>query len=105
MTERLKIQADRAKRSPNFNDYLAGNITFNELLIIGYKAETGCSQFHTFKQWKERGFSVLKGSKGFPIFSRPISVIKAEQGKEVNEEQSKLFGTCYLFNESQVEKK
>lgn len=77
----------------------------NEMLILQYKAETGATIFRTFKQWKEQGFSVKKGEKGFPIFSRPISAIKAEQGKDSSPEESKFFGTCYLFHENQVEKR
>lgn len=104
MTERLKVTANQAKKSPAYNAVLSGELTFNELLVMMYKAETGCTQFHTFKQWKERGFNIIKGSKGFPIFSRPINVIKAEQGKE-SDDSDKFFGTCYLFNENQTQRK
>lgn len=104
MTSRLKTIAAQVKKSPGYAQVLNGSLTFNELLILGYKAQTGCTQFHTFKDWKKRGFNIIKGSKGFPIFSRPINVIKAEQGKE-STDNDKFFGTCYLFNESQVKAK
>lgn len=77
-------------------------LTMNELLLITYKAETGANTFKTFKQWKESGKTVQKGEKGFPIFSRPIGVIKEEKGKEASQNDFKYFGTCYLFNELQV---
>lgn len=75
----------------------------NEFLIACYKAETGQEDFRTFKSWKDAGMMVKKGERGFPIFSRPVSVIKAEKGKEANEEEAGLFGTCYLFHSGQVE--
>lgn len=102
MNATLKTQAESIRK---FNPlFLSGQLSMNEILIEQYKAETGCSQFKTFKAWKEAGYKIKKGSKGFPIFSRPIAVIKAEKGKETTPEENKYFGTCYLFNESQVEK-
>jgi hypothetical protein len=101
MTTRLKERAQQVKPMLLLNQ----GLSMNELLILQYKAETGCTIFRTFKAWKDQGFSVKKGEKGFPIFSRPIAAIKAEQGKEASPEENKFFGTCYLFNENQVEKK
>jgi len=81
---------------------ISPNLTMNELLVIQYKAETGATTFKTFKQWKEEGKMIRKGERGYPVFSRPIGVIKAEKGKEARPEENKHFGTCYLFNENQV---
>jgi antirestriction protein ArdC len=81
---------------------ISPNLTMNELLVIQYKAETGATFFKTFKQWKEEGKMIRKGERGYPVFSRPIGVIKAEKGKEARPEENKYFGTCYLFNEMQV---
>jgi len=81
-----------------------GEMSMNEMLVHTYKVQTGATFFRTFKAWKELGFFVKKGEKGFPIFSRPIGVIKTENGKEANQEDYSRFGTCYLFHENQVEK-
>lgn len=81
------------------------SMKMNDLLLECYKSETGCNDFRKFNQWKEAGYKVKKGSKGFPVFSRPVGVIKEEKtGQAQNEDSYKFFGTCYLFNESQVEK-
>jgi antirestriction protein ArdC len=77
-------------------------LSMNDILLIQYKAETKATTFKTFKQWKETGKVVKKGERGYPVFSRPIGVIKAEKGKEARPEENKYFGTCYLFNENQV---
>ena len=84
---------------PNLN-----GMTMNEMLVHTYKIQTGAKFFRTFKTWKEMGFFVKKGEKGFPIFSRPIGILKAEKGKETNDDDFSRFGTCYLFHENQVEK-
>jgi len=79
------------------------NGNLNALILAMYKAQTGCKVFKTFAQWKAEGFKIIKGSKGYPVFSRPINTIKAEKGQEADQE-SKFFGTAILFNESQVSK-
>ena len=79
-------------------------MSMNELLVSSYKAQTGAKHFRTFKQWKDEGFSIIKGSKGFPVFSRPIGILKELKGQEAGPELFKMFGTCYLFNELQVKK-
>lgn len=76
----------------------------NQYILNVYKAQTGAKVFKTFKQWKDEGYTIIKGSKGYPIFSRPIGAIKASQGKEASTEEFKYFGTAILFNELQVKK-
>jgi len=99
MNTELKTLAKKVKPT------LPDGMGMNEYLVNMYKAQTGCINFRTFKAWKDAGFSIKKGSKGYPIFSRPIGIIKTEKGKEASEEDYSRFGTCYLFNESQVEKR
>ena len=79
-------------------------MTVNEYLLQTYKRETGCTTFRTFKQWKELGFSIIAESKGYPVFSRPIGVLKEQRGKEATTEEMSYFGTAYLFNENQVKR-
>jgi hypothetical protein len=81
------------------------NGSFNTYILEMYKAQTGATTFKTFKQWKDEGYLIIKGSKGFPVYSRPISKIKEERGLQPNEQEGKYFGTAILFNEHQVMKK
>lgn len=76
--------------------------TFNNFLIAYYTKLTGGTTWNTFKKWKELGYTVKKGESSFPVFSRPLSAIQQETGKEVIESHVKLFFTCHLFNEKQV---
>ena len=101
-----------AKRNALFNltvDLIplakAQGVKVNDLLIEMYAKQIGCSKFdlNTFFGWKEKGFRVKKGEKGFPIWSRPKDVIKEEKtGQEANDEH-KFFGLAYMFHKGQVE--
>jgi len=75
----------------------------NAALIAFYQMETGRRDFRTFKNWKDAGYSVKKGEKGYPIFSRPVRVIEEETGKVINKSGKMKFLTCYLFHDGQVE--
>lgn len=83
----------------------ASGVKVNDLLIEMYAKEIGCSKsdFHTFWGWKEKGYKVKKGEKGFAIWSRPKDVIHEERtGQEANDEH-KFFGLAYMFHKGQVE--
>lgn len=78
--------------------------SINPMLISYYQAETGQTDFRTFKGWRDAGYMVKKGEHGYQIFSRPISAIKEEKGQQPETGDHKHFGTCYLFHAGQVEK-
>ena len=62
------------------------------------------SEFHTFKDWKEMGFNVIKGSKAFFIWSKPKKAKKkSENEDEENDKEFKMYGIAHLFSNSQVE--
>lgn len=98
LSKKLKAEAPKAGDGSIES---AGGV--NAMLLAAYRGETGREDFRSFKKWKEAGYKVKKGEKGFPVWSRPIGYIKAEQGKEVSAEEGQHFGTCYLFHDGQVE--
>lgn len=103
LSEGTKLLQAKAKQvKENFSDLLKGDVTINSLIVEIYKIETGAEKFETFKTWKDSGYMVKKGEKGFPVFSRPSKAIKEEQGKSTEGERS-YFYTAYLFNETQVQ--
>ena len=104
MTDRKKELLDIAKKARQMIGETRSNGTVNEYILSIYKKQTGAITFRTFKGWKDAGFSVKKGEKGYPVFSRPIGVIKSEKNKEADSEDFKRFGTAYLFNEFQINK-
>tara|TARA_Y100000401_G_C8321737_1_gene225710 strand:- start:1109 stop:1438 length:330 start_codon:yes stop_codon:yes gene_type:complete len=62
----------------------------------------GNQKLNTFKKWKNQGFKVKKGEKGYLFFSAPKQVKVKTKAEE--EATYSRFMKCYLFAESQVEK-
>lgn len=79
--------------------------TVNEGLIETYKEENpGAEEFNTFNQWKEKGYTINKGSKAFIIWGQPRKAQQVPEGSEEPEEY-KYWPICYLFSNEQVFKK
>lgn len=89
-------------------------LTINQILLMYYKAETGCKDFRRFDQWKEAGYKIKKGESAFRVWGSPVKAKKTANGEsfeesaETAEEGSaakkyKFWPMCCLFNESQVE--
>ena len=63
-----------------------------------------------YKEWKNEGYQVKKGSKAFMFWARPLPNIKREkalkEGREPDKEEDEFryFPLCYLFSNKQVEK-
>jgi hypothetical protein len=83
----------------------AKNVKVNDLLIDMYAQKLGCgkSDFNTFFGWKEKGFKVKKGEKGYAIWSRPKDVIREEKTGQPADDETKFFGLSYMFHKGQVE--
>ena len=84
--------------------------TLNEALIQYYRKTENDEEliFKTFNQWKEEGFSVIKGSKAFKVWSAKIKATTMEAGPEgesAKAKEYKFFNVCCLFSSNQVEKK
>lgn len=79
----------------------AGQFTnLNEALIqVAYKNETH-QEFKTFNQWKKDGYTILKGSKAFPVWAQPVKSTKPKEG--ASPEDYEFFPVCYLFSNAQV---
>jgi len=87
----------------NYND----EENVNSLLISYYlDSLPRGAELQSFFTWKQRGYSIKKGSVGFMIWGRPR--IKGDFKKLANndtENELKYFPISYLFSSEQVEKK
>jgi len=99
-----KGQVNKAMEKGNTNIamYWASR-TLNSIIIEVFYKKDGNTEFKTFKEWKEEGKKIIKGSKGFVIWGRPIGTQKAEEGKETDEEEINYFPISHLFSNKQVE--
>ena len=87
----------------------AGCLTINEAIKRKHALSTGQREWNTFKGWKEAGFSVQKGEKGFLIWGAPREFKKTVEAQDVKtgeageiEQKYKTFPVCYLFHCGQV---
>ena len=72
--------------------------TINACLELIYRRETGQTEWKTFLGWKEAGYGVVKGEKGFPIWGRPIE--RKDGGTD--ERGLEFFPVSNLFHAGQV---
>jgi len=97
--EILKIKEDMGKLGEKY----AEAHTMNQKLSVHYditELATG-----TFKMWKDKGYKVVKGSKSYKFWSKPIKAKKKEaEGEETKETKYKFFNVAHVFTSEQVEK-
>lgn len=74
--------------------------TVNEAIIeVAYKSPEH-QEFKKFNEWKKLGFTILKGSKAFPVWAQPVKGKKKEELEEGKEFE--FFPICFLFSNNQV---
>ena len=74
----------------------------NDGLLTLYDNEQGQTcDYNTFHQWKEKGFTILKGARAFCVWGQPRNASQTPEGSEEPEEY-KYWPICYLFSELQV---
>lgn len=83
-----------------------GCYTLNACLEVIYREQTGQTEFHTFNDWKAKGFIVRKGEKGFMLWSTPKTFtidtkLVDEKGEPVKESVER-FALAYVFHAGQV---
>jgi hypothetical protein len=84
---------------PEFEDW-----TINEILMAVLYNRKGDREFKKFREWKEEGYTIKKGEKGFMLWAQPLSELKKQEGEEPDPEgdDSSFFPVCYLFSNEQV---
>lgn len=83
-----------------------GCYTLNACLEVTYREQTGQTEFHTFNDWKAKGFIVRKGEKGFMLWSTPktftIDTKMVDEKGEPVKESVERFALAYVFHARQV---
>ena len=115
----LMIQTARSMEQAAFLE--AQPLNYFILKFVYAPAEEGTTEFKKFNEWKNEGYTIIKGSKAFPVWSQPTKREKKEQDGEsepapvwmenadgtTGEEGSthserERFNMCYLFSNLQV---
>lgn len=78
--------------------------TVNEGLATMY-AQDGHTELKSYRQWKETGFQVKKGSTALLFWGEPIQRNKPQeqQPQPDEEDTSKFYPLAYLFSQKHVE--
>lgn len=76
----------------------------NEGLAM-YYAEQGHSTLKSYRQWKEDGYQVKRGSKALLMWGQPKTYGKQEEqaSKPDEEKEKEFFPLAYVFSNLQVE--
>ena len=116
----LMIQTAKSMEHAAFLE--AQPLNYFILKFVYAPAEEGTTEFKKFNEWKNEGYTIIKGSKAFPVWSQPTKREKKEQDGEsepaptpalmenangTGEEDStrherERFNMCYLFSNLQV---
>ena len=75
----------------------------NTIILEDFYSQDGHEEFNLFREWKEQGYKIKKGSRAFTIWGRRRKGTKAEAESE-EEKEFKFFPLAYLFSNKQVEK-
>ena len=76
--------------------------SINEGLTDIYsKSDQAINEFNTFWQWKDKGYTIVKGSKAFLIWGQPRKGSQIPEGSTEPDEY-KYWPICYLFANTQV---
>jgi len=78
-------------------------IGVNEALVMSYK-DKNHKKFHTFMDWKEKGFMVKRGAKAFCVWSGPLKKEVENKKGEKEESETGFFGIAHIFSNYQVDK-
>lgn len=83
-----------------------GCYTLNACLEVIYREQTGQTEFHTFRDWKAKGYSVKRGEHGFMLWSTP-KTFTFETGAvdakgEPEKETVERYALAYVFHAGQV---
>ena len=71
----------------------------NTGLIALYSCD-GHTEFHTFNEWKKRGYKIVKGCEGFPVWGKPKQrTVTSETGEDREDD---FYPMSYLFSNLQV---
>ena len=79
--------------------------TINEgLKDLYFEENPRITDFNTFNQWKEAGYTIKKGAKAYLFWGQPRKVEQTPEG-ETEPQEFKYFPLAYLFADTQVYKR
>jgi hypothetical protein len=100
----IKKQLESGTLPPKY----AGCNTINEVIQRSYEITTGQNIWNSFHGWKVNGYTINKGERGFPVWSRPAGK-QTEESDEADTEDTETkpnhwasYRVAYIFHAGQV---
>ena len=75
--------------------------SINDGIQESYIEETSQTLWHTFHEWKDEGFNVVKGQHGFPVWATPR---KLKKDTDTDKATGRTwYPIAYIFHAGQVQ--
>lgn len=99
----IKKQLESGTLPPKY----AGCNTVNEVIQRSYEISTGQTIWNSFHGWKMNGYTINKGERGFPVWSRPAGKQTEESDEADTDTETKQshwasYRVAYIFHAGQV---
>lgn len=112
--EKLEMLRQLSEEARDIREFEGLDCTINELIIEHFYKDERHHTFKKFKEWKEDGYRVIKGSRAFFVWGKKRALDKDSEGAETHtdsktneegqEKKKTFFPIAYLFSNAQVEK-
>jgi len=79
--------------------------TLNSIIVEKFYKDATNTEFRTFNEWKQEGFSIIKDSHGFVVWGRPLNSQRIEKGEEPDDENERFYPISHIFSNAQVERR
>lgn len=101
----VEFRNTQIENATNENEVLFwSSKTLNYIMLNHLYRTDGATEFNTFKQWKDKGATIVKGQTAFVIWGQPLQPKeqKKEDDNKEAEEDYRYFPLCFLFSDKQV---
>lgn len=101
----VEFRINQIENAQNENEVLFwSSKTLNYIMLNHLYKTDGATEFNTFKQWKERGATIVKGQTAFVIWGQPLQPKEKKKEEDQTDavEDYRYFPLCFLFSDKQV---
>jgi hypothetical protein len=104
MTDEIKAKREQLKAMSKAAKMLVSTgavDSINEALVEMYRNE-GHEEIHSFRKWRELGFTVNKGEKALLLWGQPRQAHNQEKKQDNENDEFKFWPLAYVFSNKQV---
>jgi hypothetical protein len=105
MTQEMRIKREELKGISRIIQQAVKSGVYdsvNDGLAAMY-AEQGHTELHSYRQWREKGFQVRRGSKALLFWGEPRTAQNHDKKTEKDKDEFSFWPLAYVFSQLQVE--